>query len=49
MWAVGIMFYEMLTGKHPFYRTNENQQKYVERINNSLYYCPINLPEYYDN
>lgn len=44
MWAAGIMLYEMLTGKHPFYTADENQGEYVERIK-ALKYCDlISLP-----
>jgi serine/threonine protein kinase len=32
MWALGIIVYQMLTGKHPFYHKGDTEQSYIDRI-----------------
>ena len=32
MWALGIMVFQMLTGKHPFYVPGDTEETYIQRI-----------------
>ena len=32
MWALGIIVFQMLTGKHPFYQSGDNEDTFVNRI-----------------
>jgi serine/threonine protein kinase len=32
MWALGIIIFIMLTGKHPFYAKNDTEELYIKRI-----------------
>jgi serine/threonine protein kinase len=32
MWAIGIITFQMLTGKHPFYISNDDENTYTKRI-----------------
>lgn len=32
MWALGIIVYQMLTGKHPFYLSSDTTETYIDRI-----------------
>lgn len=31
-WALGIIIFQMLIGKHPFYAKNDVEKTYIERI-----------------
>ena len=45
MWPVGVILYEMLTGKHPFYSSGDSNEAYLERIKDPNYRPPIKLSE----
>jgi serine/threonine protein kinase len=32
MWAIGIIAFQMLTGRHPFYFSGDDENSYVKRI-----------------
>jgi len=32
MWALGIIVFQMLTGKHPFYLSGDTEETYIHRI-----------------
>lgn len=32
MWALGIIVFQMLTGKHPFYQNGDTEDSYIKRI-----------------
>ena len=32
MWALGIIMFQMLTGKHPFYIKGDTEETYIKRI-----------------
>ena len=32
MWAVGIILFQMLTGRHPFYQYGDTEETYIQRI-----------------
>ena len=32
LWALGIIVYQMLTGKHPFYQSSDTEESYIHRI-----------------
>ena len=32
MWALGIIVFQMLTGKHPFYQSGDTEETYIQRI-----------------
>ena len=32
MWALGIIVFQMLTGKHPFYQSGDTEESYIQRI-----------------
>ena len=34
-WAVGIIVFQMLTGKHPFYTNGDTEETYIEKISKS--------------
>jgi len=29
MWAIGVMTFELLTGKHPFYQHGDDEKSYI--------------------
>ena len=35
MWALGIIVFQMLTGKHPFYKSGDSEESYTQRISKS--------------
>lgn len=35
MWALGIIMFQMLTGKHPFYIKGDTEETYIQRISKS--------------
>ena len=32
MWAMGIIMFQILTGKHPFYVKGDTEETYIKRI-----------------
>jgi len=32
MWALGVIVYQMLTGKHPFHISGDTEEQYIRRI-----------------
>ena len=32
MWAIGVILYQMLTGRHPFYNHGDDEVIYINRI-----------------
>jgi len=32
MWALGIIVFYMLTGRHPFYKREDTEESYIDRI-----------------
>ena len=32
MWAIGVITYMMLTGRHPFYFSGDDETSYIQRI-----------------
>jgi len=32
MWAIGIIAFQILTGRHPFYKNGDDEKKYINRI-----------------
>ena len=46
MWPVGIILYEILSGRHPFYVSGDNPTDYTKHISNLRYYPPLSLPKY---
>lgn len=32
MWAIGVILYQMLTGRHPFYNSGDDEAIYINRI-----------------
>ena len=32
MWAIGVIVYQMLTGRHPFYLSGDDEAVYINRI-----------------
>ena len=43
IWALGIIVFQMLTGKHPFYKDGDTEKSYVKRI------CSANIDVTLDN
>ena len=35
MWALGIIMFQILTGKHPFYVKGDTEETYIKRISES--------------
>jgi len=35
MWALGIIMFQILTGKHPFYVKEDTEETYIKRISES--------------
>lgn len=35
MWALGIIMFQILTGKHPFYIKGDTEETYIKRISES--------------
>lgn len=46
MWAVGIILYEVLTGKHPFFYYKDTQAEYVKKIHKNYNKLPVKLDVY---
>ena len=36
MWALGIIVFQMLTGKHPFYLSGDTDETYIHRISKTM-------------
>ena len=43
IWSLGVMCYQMLTGKNPFDATNKNE--FVKNEEEGYYFLPINISE----
>jgi calcium-dependent protein kinase len=34
-WALGIIVFKMLTGKHPFYEKHEGEEEYIDKLSSN--------------